>query len=96
MFVAFLQFKRYVNKLRSKSTIYKKKRQELAELRAELGVLSRTEEILQQRHDNIDQQLVCGWVFVKFWVRELFFLQKNLKDTTYITSILWSFVLTKT
>lgn len=52
------QFKRYVNKLRSKSTIYKKKRQELAELKAEFGVLARTEEILQQRHENIDQQLV--------------------------------------
>lgn len=68
-----------MNKLRSKSTIYKKKRQELAELRAELGVLSRTEEILQQRHDNIDQQLVCGWVFVKFWVRGLGFFTEELK-----------------
>ena len=52
------QFKRYVNKLRSKSTIYKKKRQEIAELRAELGVLTRTEEILRHRDENINQQLV--------------------------------------
>ncbi|XP_052216960.1 intraflagellar transport protein 81 homolog isoform X2 [Dreissena polymorpha] len=51
------EFKRYVNKLRSKSTIYKKKRQELAELKAEYGVLARTEEILHQRDENIDQQL---------------------------------------
>lgn len=51
------EFKRYVNKLRSKSTIYKKKRQEIAELRAELGVLTRTEEILRQRDENINQQL---------------------------------------
>ncbi|XP_046546796.1 LOW QUALITY PROTEIN: intraflagellar transport protein 81 homolog [Haliotis rubra] len=55
-------FKRYVNKLRSKSTVYKKKRQELAELRAELGVLSRTElsrteEILRQRDDHMNAQL---------------------------------------
>ncbi|XP_069105336.1 intraflagellar transport protein 81 homolog isoform X1 [Argopecten irradians] len=50
-------FKRYVNKLRSKSTIYKKKRQEIAELRAEYGVLSRTEEILRNRDENINQQL---------------------------------------
>ena len=50
-------FKRYVNKLRSKSTIYKKKRQEIAEIRAEVGVLSRTEEILRQRDDNINMQL---------------------------------------
>lgn len=51
------EFKRYVNKLRSKSTIYKKKRSELAELKAECGVLARTEEILRQRDENIDQQL---------------------------------------
>lgn len=50
-------FKRYVNKLRSKSTVYKKKRQEIAEQRAEYGVLSRTEEILRQRDDNINKQL---------------------------------------
>lgn len=52
------QFKRYVNKLRSKSTIYKKKRQEIAELRAEYGVLSRTDEILKQRDEQLNQQLV--------------------------------------
>ncbi|XP_064615158.1 intraflagellar transport protein 81 homolog [Liolophura sinensis] len=50
-------FKRYVNKLRGKSTIYKKKRQELAEVRAETGVLSRTEEILKQQENSINQQL---------------------------------------
>ncbi|XP_072921718.1 intraflagellar transport protein 81 homolog [Hemitrygon akajei] len=51
------EFKRYVSKLRSKSTVYKKKRQELAELRAEYGVLQRTEEILKQRHEAMQQQL---------------------------------------
>ncbi|KAL3848360.1 hypothetical protein ACJMK2_019225 [Sinanodonta woodiana] len=51
------EFKRYVNKLRSKSSIYKKKRQELAELKAESGVLSRTEEILRQRDEHINKQL---------------------------------------
>ncbi|XP_071798485.1 intraflagellar transport protein 81 homolog [Asterias amurensis] len=51
------EFKRYVNKLRGKSTIYKKKRQELAELRAEHGVLSRTEEILRQRDEGLQKQL---------------------------------------
>lgn len=50
-------FKRYVNKLRSKSTIYKKKRAELAELRAEGGVLSRTDEILRQRNEHVNRQL---------------------------------------
>ncbi|XP_041482844.1 intraflagellar transport protein 81 homolog [Lytechinus variegatus] len=51
------EFKRYVNKLRGKSTDYKRKRQELAELRAELGVLSRTEEILKQRDEQIQHRL---------------------------------------
>ncbi|GFR67031.1 intraflagellar transport protein 81-like protein [Elysia marginata] len=50
-------FKRYVNKLRSKSTVYKKKRAELAELRAESGVLTRTDEILKQRNEHINRQL---------------------------------------
>ncbi|XP_074658114.1 intraflagellar transport protein 81 homolog [Tubulanus polymorphus] len=51
------EFKRYVNKLRSKSTVYKKKRQELHEVRAELGVLSRTQEILKQRDDHLNHHL---------------------------------------
>ncbi|XP_065056271.1 intraflagellar transport protein 81 homolog [Rhopilema esculentum] len=45
-------FKRYVNKLRGKSTAYKKKRQELAELRAENGVLSRTEDVLKGKDQH--------------------------------------------
>uniref|UniRef100_A0A2K5DT94 Intraflagellar transport protein 81 homolog n=1 Tax=Aotus nancymaae TaxID=37293 RepID=A0A2K5DT94_AOTNA len=51
------QFKRYVNKLRSKSTVFKKKHQIIAELKAEFGLLQRTEELLKQHHENIQQQL---------------------------------------
>nr|XP_054382437.1 intraflagellar transport protein 81 homolog isoform X3 [Pongo abelii] len=51
------EFKRYVNKLRSKSTDFKKKHQIIAELNAEFGLLQRTEELLKQRHENIQQQL---------------------------------------
>ncbi|TMS03438.1 Intraflagellar transport protein 81-like protein [Larimichthys crocea] len=43
------ELKRLLVKLRSKGTVYKKKRQEIAELKAEFGVLQRTEEILKQR-----------------------------------------------
>ncbi|PIK37901.1 putative intraflagellar transport protein [Apostichopus japonicus] len=50
-------FKAFVNKLRGKSSTYKKKRQELAELRSEYGVLTRTEEILRQRDEAIQEQL---------------------------------------
>ncbi|NWH72897.1 IFT81 protein, partial [Piaya cayana] len=51
------EFKLYVNKLRSKSTFYKKKRLEIAEITAEYGILQRTEELLKQRHEAIQQQL---------------------------------------
>lgn len=51
-----------MNKLRSKSTVYKKKRQDISELRAESGVLSRTEEILKNRDDNINAKLVSKGV----------------------------------
>ncbi|KAE8291649.1 Intraflagellar transport protein 81-like protein [Larimichthys crocea] len=51
------ELKRLLVKLRSKGTVYKKKRQEIAELKAEFGVLQRTEEILKQRHETVQQKL---------------------------------------
>uniref|UniRef100_A0A8C1CHX3 Intraflagellar transport protein 81 homolog n=1 Tax=Cyprinus carpio carpio TaxID=630221 RepID=A0A8C1CHX3_CYPCA len=51
------EFKRYVAKMRGKSSTYKKKRQEIAELKVEYGVLQRTEEILRERHTAGQQQL---------------------------------------
>ncbi|XP_040010510.1 intraflagellar transport protein 81 homolog isoform X1 [Xiphias gladius] len=51
------ELKRLVVKLRSKGTVYKKKRQDIAELKAEYGVLQRTEEILKQRHETVQQKL---------------------------------------
>ncbi|NXM67517.1 IFT81 protein, partial [Serilophus lunatus] len=51
------EFKQYVNKLRSKNTLYKKKRLEIAEITAECGILQRTEELLKQHHEAIQQQL---------------------------------------
>ncbi|CAG5919605.1 unnamed protein product [Menidia menidia] len=51
------ELKRLVVKLRSKGTAYKKKRQEIAELKAEYGVLQRTEEVLKQKHDSVQQKL---------------------------------------
>ncbi|CAN7996396.1 unnamed protein product [Ixodes hexagonus] len=50
-------FKKYVGALRGKSTTYKEKRQELAELRAETGVLARTAEILQQKQRDLTREL---------------------------------------
>lgn len=51
------ELKNYVNKLRSKNTVYKRKRLEIAEITAEYGILQRTEELLKQRHEAIQQQL---------------------------------------
>lgn len=52
------EFKRYVAKLRTLSTTYKKKKGELSAFKAEYGVLARTEEILKSRDDNV-QELVA-------------------------------------
>uniref|UniRef100_A0A665WI30 Intraflagellar transport protein 81 homolog n=1 Tax=Echeneis naucrates TaxID=173247 RepID=A0A665WI30_ECHNA len=52
------ELKHLVVKLRSKGTMYKKKRLDIAELKAEYGVLQRTEEILRQRHEIVQQKLV--------------------------------------
>ncbi|XP_058850661.1 intraflagellar transport protein 81 homolog isoform X2 [Acipenser ruthenus] len=49
--------KRLVNKLRGKNVIFKKKRQVLTDLKREYGILQRTEEILKQRHETMQQQL---------------------------------------
>ncbi|KAK1892674.1 Intraflagellar transport protein 81 like [Dissostichus eleginoides] len=51
------ELKRLVAKLRGKSVMHKKKRQEVSELRAEYGVLQRTEEILKQRHETVQHKL---------------------------------------
>lgn len=47
-----------MGKLRSKGTVYKKNRQEIAELKVEYAILQQTEEILKQRHENVQQKLV--------------------------------------
>lgn len=49
--------------MRSKGTVYKKKRHEIAELKAEYGVLQRTEEILKERHETVQQKLVTVNIF---------------------------------
>lgn len=51
------EFKRYIGRLRSLSNVYKKKKGELSKLRAEFGVLARTEEILKSRDENVQELL---------------------------------------
>ena len=51
------EFKKYVNALRSKSNVYKQRRADLSDVRAEYGVLMRTLEILQAKESNLQQTL---------------------------------------
>lgn len=53
------EFKRYVTKLRGRSSLYKRNRAELSALKAEAGVLTRTTEILRARDEAILRGLVC-------------------------------------
>jgi intraflagellar transport protein 81 len=51
------EFKRYVTKLRGRSSVYKRNRAELSALKAEAGVLTRTVEILRARDEAISRRL---------------------------------------
>lgn len=51
------QFKSYVSDLRTKSNVYKKKRTELNDLKAEYGILSRTLEILRAQEEALNEHL---------------------------------------
>ncbi|CAH8872973.1 unnamed protein product [Trichobilharzia szidati] len=51
------EFQRYVAKLRSKNTIYKQKRAQLSELRAEKGILTRTVELLRNEESEAKKLL---------------------------------------
>jgi hypothetical protein len=53
------EFKRYVTKLRGRSSLYKRQRAELSALKAEAGVLTRTVEILRARDEAVLRGLVC-------------------------------------
>ena len=53
-FVSEAEFKKYISRLRSLSNKYKQKKSELSALRAEVGVLSRTEELLSTRAQELD------------------------------------------
>ncbi|XP_067006845.2 intraflagellar transport protein 81 homolog [Anabrus simplex] len=51
------EFKQYVNKLRGRSSVYKRKRGELSSLKTESGVLTRTIEILQKKDEELSRSL---------------------------------------
>ena len=52
-----LQYREYVQRLRNKSSLYKKNRSVLAELRSETGILTRTESILQKQNQSVDKRV---------------------------------------
>ncbi|CAF1343758.1 unnamed protein product [Rotaria magnacalcarata] len=51
------EFQRYVNMLRSKSNAYKRKRQEINDMTAELQLLKRTEELLKEEVEQIKSRM---------------------------------------
>jgi len=51
------EYKDYVQILRGKSSMYKKNRSILAELRSEVGILTRTEAILQKQNDSMNRKV---------------------------------------
>lgn len=51
------EFKRFVAKLRTMNTEFKKRKSEMSSLKAEYGVLARTEEILKSRDQNAQELL---------------------------------------
>ncbi|KAI8590958.1 hypothetical protein BDZ88DRAFT_412911 [Geranomyces variabilis] len=53
------EFKRYVAELRTKSTVYKRKKAELSSLTAEFGVLQRSEEILRSKQQGMEDSLTA-------------------------------------
>jgi intraflagellar transport protein 81 len=48
------EFKQYAASLRNKTNSYKRMKAELRDVRAEMALLSRTEQILKSRAGNID------------------------------------------
>lgn len=51
------EYREYVQRLRSKSSLYKKNRAILAELRSETGILTRTEAILQKQNETMNRKV---------------------------------------
>lgn len=70
--------------MRSKGTVHKKQRQEIAELKAEYGVLQRTEEILKQRHETVQQKLVTPILTPMFNSHEILYIYSKLLVAVFI------------
>lgn len=80
--VTSVQFKNYVNKLRTKTNTYKKKRAELQDLRSEIGVLARTEEILKAQWEQTKKLAVSDSVLNHYWCSKHASFQKNMGDAS--------------
>ena len=58
------EFKKYVDRLKGRTVVYKQKRAELLALKSEHGILSRTLEILSSKEEEILKALVIS-IFIK-------------------------------
>lgn len=52
------EFKKYANKLKGRTVVYKQNRAELSALKSESSILTRTLEILKSRDQNVTKALV--------------------------------------
>ncbi|KAI8825704.1 uncharacterized protein EV422DRAFT_563535 [Fimicolochytrium jonesii] len=53
------EFRKYVTDLRTKSTVYKKKKGDISAITAEFGILQRTEEILMNKQKGMEDSLTA-------------------------------------
>lgn len=74
------EFKRYVSRLKTKSTLYKQSKAELSALKAENGVLRRTLEILEHQVGN-HLLLITSQILQKY------FKYKNLNKINRIKNV---------
>jgi len=58
--VTTVQYKLLLNKLRNKSNLYKRKKAEMEQLRAEQQILERTIELLEERFEQIRETNVTN------------------------------------
>lgn len=56
--ITSVQYKALLNKLRNKSNVYKRKKTEMEQLRAEQQILERTLELLEERFEQIKENNV--------------------------------------
>uniref|UniRef100_A0A914CP04 Intraflagellar transport protein 81 homolog n=1 Tax=Acrobeloides nanus TaxID=290746 RepID=A0A914CP04_9BILA len=56
--ITSVQFKNYVNKLRNKTNVYKRKKAEMEDMKTEITILTRTEDILESQWKELKESII--------------------------------------